>query len=176
MKKKLFIALGLAGVIALSISLGVYAASDIKLWINGKAINADIQIVNGSSYVPLRVVSESLGADIKWDGVARTITVVGKVEPLPVDGVYKANDLTFFDVKAENGTYGWDVEAEVKNIGKKNDLTSIFKAVFYGADGKRISTASGSVSGLDVSTTKTVKFITSDDLTGYTTIKFQIDM
>jgi hypothetical protein len=75
MKKKIFIGLGLVGLIALSISIGAYAASDIKLFINGSAINADIQIVNGSSYVPLRVVTESLGGKVVWDGDARTITI-----------------------------------------------------------------------------------------------------
>lgn len=85
MKKKLFIALGLVGLITLSISIGVYAASDIKLFINGKAITADVQIVNGSSYVPLRIVSESLGGVVKWDGDARTISITsGTPAPTPI--------------------------------------------------------------------------------------------
>ncbi|CAH1217514.1 hypothetical protein PAECIP111891_04577 [Paenibacillus allorhizoplanae] len=78
MKKKLLIALGLTGVIAASIAVGAYAATDIKLFINGKIINADLQIVDGSSYVPLRVVSESLGADVKWDGDKREIRITGQ--------------------------------------------------------------------------------------------------
>lgn len=90
MKKKLLLSLGLIVIIAASITLGAYAASDIKLWINGKEINTDIQIVNGSSYVPLRVISETLGADVKWDGTARKITINGKVAPVqapPEDAV-----------------------------------------------------------------------------------------
>lgn len=79
MKKKLLIALGLTGVIAASIAVGAYAATDIKLFINGKIINADLQIVDGSSYVPLRVVSESLGADVKWDGEKREISITGQI-------------------------------------------------------------------------------------------------
>ncbi|OAS14850.1 stalk domain-containing protein [Paenibacillus oryzisoli] len=79
MKKKLLIALGLTGVIAASVAVGAYAATDIKLFINGKIINADMQIVDGSSYVPLRVVSESLGADIKWDEVKREISITGQI-------------------------------------------------------------------------------------------------
>jgi hypothetical protein len=75
MKKKIFIGLCLVGLIAISISIGAYAATDIKLFINGKAINADLQIVNGSSYVPLRVVTESLGGKVVWDGVTRTISI-----------------------------------------------------------------------------------------------------
>lgn len=78
MKKKLMIALGLSGIIAGSVAVGAYAASDIKLFINGKLINSDLQIVDGSSYVPLRVVSESLGADVKWDGTKREISISAK--------------------------------------------------------------------------------------------------
>jgi hypothetical protein len=78
LKKKLLIAFGLTAIITTSIAIGAYAASDIKLFINGKLINADLQIVNGSSYVPLRVVSESLGADVKWDGDKREISIAAK--------------------------------------------------------------------------------------------------
>jgi hypothetical protein len=86
MKRKILIAIGLVGLIALSISIGVYAASNIKLFINGKAINADIQVVNGSSYIPLRVVSESLGGKVVWDGDARTISIISgspSATPIP---------------------------------------------------------------------------------------------
>lgn len=77
MKKKLAVSISLAAIIASSFAFGVYAASDIKLIINGKNVATDIQIIDGSSYVPLRVVSESLGADVKWDGDSRTITING---------------------------------------------------------------------------------------------------
>jgi hypothetical protein len=87
MKKKIFIGLGLAGVIAISISIGVYAATDIKLFINGKAINTDLQIVNGSSYVPLRVVTESLGGKVVWDSVTRTISITSGTSTASPDPV-----------------------------------------------------------------------------------------
>jgi hypothetical protein len=61
-----------------SVAVGAYAASDIKLFINGKLINADLQIVDGSTYVPVRAVSESLGADVKWDGDKREISIAAK--------------------------------------------------------------------------------------------------
>jgi hypothetical protein len=78
MKKKIIITLGLFAIIASSIAIGAYAATDIKLFINGKLINADLQIVDGSSYVPLRVISESLGANVKWDGDKREISIAAK--------------------------------------------------------------------------------------------------
>lgn len=78
MKKKIVITsisvLALVG----TFTAGVFASSDIKLLINGKSVAADVQIIDGSSYVPLRVVSESLGAEVKWDGEDRTISILQK--------------------------------------------------------------------------------------------------
>lgn len=78
MRKKIMLSIGMIVVIAASIALGAYAASDIKLMINGKEIKTSIITVDGFSYVPLRVVSETLGADINWDSVTRTITITSK--------------------------------------------------------------------------------------------------
>jgi hypothetical protein len=77
MKKKIVVTTALSAVIASSFAFGVYAASDIKLMINGKKVDAPVEIIDGSSYVPLRVVSEALGAEVKWDGDSRTITIGG---------------------------------------------------------------------------------------------------
>lgn len=78
MKKKFFMGLGLSAIIAASVAVGAYAASDIKLFINGKVVSSGVEIIDGSSYVPLRVVSEALGADVKWDGDKREIQIQGK--------------------------------------------------------------------------------------------------
>lgn len=72
MKKRIAL---MTGALALAFSIGAYAGNNVKLIINGKNIATDVQIVNGSSYVPLRVVSENLGADVKWDGNSKTITI-----------------------------------------------------------------------------------------------------
>ncbi|MBD0381270.1 stalk domain-containing protein [Paenibacillus sedimenti] len=82
--KKLTKTLIATSVLSLTFAAGVYAASsDIKLFINGKQINTDLQVVDGSSYVPLRVVSESLGADVKWDEAARSISINSKSNSTP---------------------------------------------------------------------------------------------
>lgn len=81
MKKKLLTTIGITAIAASTFALGVYAASDIKLLINGKTVDSPVEIIDGSSYVPLRVVSEALGAEVKWDGDSRTISISnGKVE------------------------------------------------------------------------------------------------
>ncbi|MGM1023790.1 MAG: stalk domain-containing protein [Bacillota bacterium] len=75
--KKITASLLVLGVMSVT-AITAYAASDFKLLINGKPIQADIQIVDGSSYVPLKVVSETLGAEVKWDKDARVISITQK--------------------------------------------------------------------------------------------------
>lgn len=58
----------------------------IKIWleigskvtkVNGKTVNiaAPARIVNGSTLVPLRFISEALGAEVLWDGPTMTINI-----------------------------------------------------------------------------------------------------
>jgi len=59
----------------------LFADNPIKLIINGKTINnASPQIISNRTYVPLRVISEELGATVEWDGVNRVVRVNSKVE------------------------------------------------------------------------------------------------
>ena len=53
-------------------------ASDIKIVIDGKTVTTDVapMIVNSRTMVPVRVISENLGADVEWDNSTRTISVV----------------------------------------------------------------------------------------------------
>ncbi|AFC29453.1 stalk domain-containing protein [Paenibacillus mucilaginosus] len=61
-----------------SAAVGVYAASDLKLFVNGKPSPSVVENINGSSYVPLRAVAEMLGAEVKWNGDSRTIHIDAK--------------------------------------------------------------------------------------------------
>ncbi len=47
--------------------------------VNGKDISLAVpaKLVNGSTMVPLRFVSESLGAEVNWDGASKTVTIKG---------------------------------------------------------------------------------------------------
>jgi len=50
---------------------------DKKAYVNEKEVTLDVpaQIKNGRTFVPLRFVAEALGAEVKWDGVTRTIAI-----------------------------------------------------------------------------------------------------
>lgn len=50
------------------ITFGVQADNIIKVYVNGTRVDTDGILINDKTYVPLRVVSETMGADVKWDG------------------------------------------------------------------------------------------------------------
>jgi len=74
---------------------GKKGATTIKLvvglesaYVNDKPVTLDVpgRIINGRTLVPLRFVSESLGAGVAWDGAARRVTISTAGSPV-VPGV-----------------------------------------------------------------------------------------
>lgn len=49
-------------------SFAVYAADGVGIYVNGNLISQTGYLDNGTTYVPLRAVSEALGASVEWDG------------------------------------------------------------------------------------------------------------
>ncbi len=52
-------------------------AKPIHLFLNGKELKADVPpvIINNRTLVPVRIISENLGAHVNWDGSTRQVTV-----------------------------------------------------------------------------------------------------
>jgi len=91
--------------------------SFITLYINGSIIkNANIIIENNRTLVPLRLISESLGAKVDWDGSTRKVTITdgnNKIElvigddkptlngsPIPIDVAPRIiHDYTFVPLR-----------------------------------------------------------------------------
>lgn len=48
-----------------------------EVWTDGRVANMDVppEIVSGRTFVPLRFISEELGADVEWDGEKREISI-----------------------------------------------------------------------------------------------------
>jgi type 1 fimbria pilin len=62
--------------LVLAFSAGAFAASGINLVVNGEAVtDVDAKVIDGSTYVPLRAVSEMLGADVSYDAKTKTAYV-----------------------------------------------------------------------------------------------------
>jgi len=76
---KRIVKIGLAGVLLTSVfSAGAYAATVApKIFIHGNMIQSSAapKIIDGSVYVPLRLISEGLGADIQWDNKSKSVYV-----------------------------------------------------------------------------------------------------
>lgn len=66
----------------------IVTASDITLDIDGNKIVSDVtpEVKNGTTFVPLRVVSESLGAEVEYNGGIVTVAKEGQRIVLPLDG------------------------------------------------------------------------------------------
>lgn len=52
--------------------------NSINLEVNGKKVNADNILYNGSTYVPLRAVAEMLGKEVIWDPKTNTASINDK--------------------------------------------------------------------------------------------------
>ncbi len=50
-------------------------SGDVRVYVNGMRLSANAIIYNDSTYVPLRAVSEALGAEVGWDGATRSASV-----------------------------------------------------------------------------------------------------
>jgi len=79
MKKIAFI-LVLITVVSTILTVNIFAAKiPLRVVVNGSRINfPDAQPFideNGRTQVPVRFVSEALGADVGWDGKTKTVTI-----------------------------------------------------------------------------------------------------
>lgn len=77
MKRKVLLSLIAALVIISSVSVGAYAATKMKLIVNGKTSTVDPIVIKGVTYVPLRAAADMLGAKVNYDASTSTVTVTG---------------------------------------------------------------------------------------------------
>ncbi len=86
--KKRNIQIALALVLTLVFTCAAYASvnqvqktlhyNNIKITLDGKDItptNSEPFIIDGSTYLPVRAVSEALGLDVQWDGATNTVVL-----------------------------------------------------------------------------------------------------
>jgi len=68
----------LAVVLCLLFAVPVYATQNTRLYINSQPQDAEVILKDGRAYVPLRLVSEKLGAEVRWDGQAAWVDTTKK--------------------------------------------------------------------------------------------------
>lgn len=54
--------------------------SDITLLLNGEKVDKEIVMIDGSSYLPVRAISEALNLNVEWEGSTNTIKLDKKKE------------------------------------------------------------------------------------------------
>lgn len=76
MKKRIIIGLLMFVVVVLITGVAV-AVNPIRIFVNGQEIYSDVApfIKDGRTMVPLRVISEALGADVDWDSGTQIVSV-----------------------------------------------------------------------------------------------------
>lgn len=92
----------------------VLAEKPITLWLNGTQIQTDTEpiIINGRTMVPIRVISEYLNMDVKWDGDERKVLLTGNV-PAPQNRPNTVAEPSFPPLEAElNNTTAEPVNTE----------------------------------------------------------------
>ncbi len=62
-------------------------------YVNGQAVTLQVpgKIIQGNTMVPLRFVSEALGASVEWDGTTQTINIASQVMGAAVTGTLKVH-------------------------------------------------------------------------------------
>ena len=73
MKKKMFFALLVSGMLLNNVQM--QAQEDIKIYVDGMQLSLDTQPVqkNNRTLVPFRAISDSLGAEVSWDGGKKSV-------------------------------------------------------------------------------------------------------
>ncbi|QPC47094.1 stalk domain-containing protein [Mangrovibacillus cuniculi] len=171
MKKKVFAVLV---ILTLTFTAGVMAAPQLKLIINGTPVTSPApKLIDGSTYVPLRVVSEMLGAEVGWDAKSYTVTVDS--EKQPTDG-QKVEGFHFHSIDIQDVEHGYhDVYLNVKNNTGKEVRSAYFNLVFYDKSGKVLASELISTGELKNGETKFIDLMVEDKIAGYSSYKFHKD-
>lgn len=126
---------GQMGDITVSLQIGSKTAV-----VNGTEVKLDVpgKIVNGRTLVPLRFVSESFGADVKWDQDTKTVYVTSIDNNTNTTGLSKENIIekldTSLNILPVDGIfpepYGLDVkEAKMILVAKSKEDLNLFNAL-----------------------------------------------
>lgn len=137
MKKSLSLKILAFTLILAMMPVGVFASSDINISVNGKNINIPKDqkpfIKDATSYLPLRLISTSLGKDIKWDGENKAI-YIGR----PPKNI--KNQLTMEEFIEEYNVYssGENYRDYLKGFENKLDRYEKAQGLKFNIEGKEV--------------------------------------
>lgn len=109
-----------------------YASDNVRVYVNGNRMNSELVIHNDRIYVPIRAVSEGLGAEVSWDDASKTAYIDFTEE----DAISKIVDDVSPAVVTIVGNYKASGEAE-----KYNNSTVHGSGVVYRSNGYIVTNA-----------------------------------
>jgi hypothetical protein len=126
----------LAMILVLAVAAGVSATSgtrsisaifrNIQIIANSKVVATDVEpfIVNGRTFVPLRAISEALGAWVDWNPTTNLVTVKGGASASEVENLkaqIAAKDAEIAKLKVQLGGKGGSLSQLQKDLTKDYD-------------------------------------------------------
>lgn len=72
---KKIVTLALCSILLCTPALTLATEDGVDVYINNVALANQGIIIDGTTYVPVRAVTEALGADVQWDGETRTVNI-----------------------------------------------------------------------------------------------------
>lgn len=119
------------GILLTMVTVAFGAEKPIKILLDGREINSEVppQIINDRTFVPIRVISEALGVNVKWDSAARAVILTSH-QNMPVFSVVSYEKI--------DDEYGYTVLGEVKNESQKTFSKAEIKAEVFDAGGNSI--------------------------------------
>jgi hypothetical protein len=104
LKRKLITVFVLVAVLCLAVA-SAYAAPALKVFVDGREIVGDTpaQIIDGRTMVPVRFVSEALGANVSWDQAANSVIITSKPNPQQLNLMKLNGEPTTWPYWYENG-------------------------------------------------------------------------
>ena len=117
--------------------------------VNGKVVNPFL--IDGTTYVPVRAITEALGKEVTWDGVTRTIYITGDFYKVDLDTLKAFSDKALIKV-----------DSQAVNAGLFNMLLYNFTTDEFMKETCDNYTAGGTLQTLTIDSVPAAQLLTSE--------------
>lgn len=133
MKKKKITAAVMTAAICFTYTAAL-AESDVRVYVNGERVEGNVILEDGTTYLPVRAVSEAMGANVEWDEDTRSVFVTFTED----DAIAKIVEEVSPSVVAIVGNY---TGSGSSGASKYNNPTAHGSGVIYKSNGYIITNA-----------------------------------
>lgn len=99
------------------------AVQNVKVVINGSESNDDGVVLDGKTYLPLRQIADSLGAQVNWNNGSKKATIIK-----PNVHLVLFKDNVIFGKVSKGNKYTFNVFAQVDNL--KTSISAVKVSIF----------------------------------------------